>query len=135
MSFEEAIATQPAWIQYWVNAMGLVFVVSIVVLLFSASTRRDAVVMIATLAATFGAMMWLYGQVGYVRLLGVVHVVLWTPLAIYLWRRLADATIGTPFRQTIWLVLAVIVVSLAFDYVDVGRYALGERASMIPNAT
>ena len=30
-------------------------------------------------------------------------------------------------RRVLWAVLAVFVVSLAFDYVDVVRYVLGER--------
>lgn len=76
-------------------------------------------------------MMWLYDQVGYVRLLGIVHVVIWTPLAIYLWQRLKNAEIVVPFRQIIWVFLATMVVSLAFDYADVVRYLLGERGSMV----
>ena len=133
MTFEEAIATQPAWVQYWVNAMGLVILVSFVAMLFSARTRRDALVVFVAMAATFGCMMLLYQQVGYVRLLGIVHIVFWTPLALYLWHRLKDTSITAPFRQVIWLLLAVMVVSLAFDYADVARYLAGERASLIPS--
>ncbi|MGI9406686.1 MAG: hypothetical protein ACR2O4_09980 [Hyphomicrobiaceae bacterium] len=132
MTFEEALATQAAWIQYWVMAMGIVIAATIIVLLFSRPTRRDAVSIAATMAATFLAMNWLYGQIGYVRLLGIVHVILWTPLVIYLWRRLQDASITPPFRQMIWLLIATLTVSLAFDYADVIRYLLGEQGSMIP---
>jgi len=132
MTFNEALATQPAWVQYWVMFMGLVFAATIITLLFSAATRRDAIVIVVTMLATFAAMNWLYGQVGYVRLLGLVHVALWTPLAVYLWRRLQSEAIGTPFRQMIWLFVAVMAVSLAFDFVDVVRYVLGEKASLVP---
>ena len=131
MSFEEAIATQPMWVQLWINWMGIAILGTFVALLFSKSTRRDSLIILATTAAVFFAMMWLYQQVGYVRLLGIVHVIIWTPLAIYFWQRLKNPAIVTPFRQIIWLFLATIIVSLMFDYADVTRYILGERASMI----
>lgn len=132
MTFDQALATQPEWVQLWTNWMGIVIVGTMVVLLFSRTTWRDAALIFATSALTFVAMTWLYNQLGLVRLLGVVHVVIWTPLALYFWQRLKNTEIGTPFRQVIWLFLATIVVSLLFDYVDVARYILGERGSMIP---
>ena len=91
---------------------------------------RSLIILLTTIV-TYFAMMWLYDQVGYVRLLGIVHVVIWTPLAIYLWQRLKNAEIVVPFRQIIWVFLATMVVSLAFDYADVVRYLLGERGSMV----
>jgi hypothetical protein len=35
------------------------------------------------------------------------------------------------FRLVIWVFVATLAVSLAFDYVDVVRYLLSERDSMI----
>lgn len=133
MSFDEAIATQPTWVQWWVNGMGIVIVGTMITLLFSRTTRRDSFLILATSVAMFFIMNWLYQQIGFVRLLGIVHVVIWTPLAIYFWRRLDNPEIVTPFRQVIWLFLATIVVSLVFDYADVARYLLGERESMLPS--
>ncbi len=132
MSFEEAIATQPSWVQWWVNGMGIVIVGSMIALLFSKATRRESAVILVTSLAIYFLMMWLYQQVGFVRLLGIVHVVIWTPLAVYFWKRLKDPAITAPFRQVIWVFLATIVVSLLFDYADVVRYLLGERESMLP---
>ena len=132
MSLEEAITTQPSWVQWWINWMGIVIVGSMIALLFSRTTRRDSAVILVTSLAVFFLMMWLYQQVGFVRLLGIVHVVIWTPLAIYFWRRLSNPAIATPFRQVIWVFLGTIIVSLMFDYVDVVRYLLGERESMVP---
>ena len=134
MSFEEALATQPMWIRLWVNWMGIAIIISIVVLLFSKVTRRDAAIILITNAIAFGSMQWLYQKVGYVRLLGIVHVILWTPLALYLWQRLKVEEIGVPYRQVIWLLLATMIISLGFDYVDVARYLLGEHASMVPSS-
>jgi hypothetical protein len=67
--------------------------------------------------------------------LGIVHVVLWTPLVVYLWGRAKNGEITLPFRLVIWLFVATLVVSLAFDYIDVARYLLGERDSMIQAAS
>lgn len=132
MSFEEAIAQQPTWVQLWVNFMALVLVGSFITFLFSRATWRDAFILLVTTIPMALFMQWLYGQLGYVRLLGLPHVLIWTPLAIYLWFRLNNPAIRTPFRQVMWLLLATITISLAFDYVDVARYLLGERAPMIP---
>ena len=132
MSFEEAIATQPSWVQWWVNWMSIAIVGSMIALLFSKTTRRDSAVILITSLAIFFMMMWLYQQIGFVRLLGIVHVVIWTPLAVYFWRRQNNSAITAPFRQVIWVFLATIVVSLVFDYADVVRYLLGERESMVP---
>lgn len=134
MSFDEAIATQPTWVQLWVNAMGIVILGTMIALLFSKATRRDSLLILGTSLVIFFLMDWLYREIGFVRLLGIVHVVIWTPLAIYFWRRLNDPEIVAPFRQVIWLFLATIVVSLLFDYADVVRYLLGERESMLPSA-
>jgi hypothetical protein len=75
-------------------------------------------------------MQWLYGELGYVRLLGLAHVLFWTPLAIYLYLRLKNPDVVTPFRQVMWFLLLTMLVSLAFDYTDIVRYLLGEREPM-----
>ena len=131
MTIEEAIATQPQWIQWWVSWMGIAMLGTMLVLVFSRATRIDALVILVTSIAAYFVMTWLYGQVGYVRLLGIVHIVIWTPLAFYFWRRLKAPEIQTPFRQAIWVFLGTITISLLFDYADVVRFLLGERGSMI----
>ena len=132
MTFQEAIATQPDWVRYWGQWMGIVIFGSMLTLFVSRVTRIDAFIIAGVSMATFFAMTWLYDQVGYVRLLGLVHVVLWVPLVIYLVRRLRDPAIESPFRQVIWMLVATMCISLACDFADVGRYVLGERESLIP---
>jgi len=101
MSFEEAITTQPSWVQWWINWMGFVIIGSMLALLFSKTVRRDSAVILMTSLAVFFLMMWLYQQIGFVRLLGIAHVAIWTPLAIYFWHRLKNPAIIAPFRQVI----------------------------------
>jgi len=132
MSFEESVATQPFWVQMWHNWLGFIIVASCLCLAFSKTTRRDALIILVTSVMVILSMGWIFDKLGFVRLLGIVHVFLWTPLAIYFWKRLKNPQITRPFRQVIWLFLATIVISLAFDYIDVIRYVLGQRASIVP---
>jgi len=136
MTFQEALAQQPLWVQIWVNVMTVVLLGAFVTLLFSRQTRRDALVLALGYAANVAAMLWLHSEFGFVRLLGLPHVLFWTPLVIYFLWRLRDRRITAPFRQVIWLLVAVMVVSLGFDYADVARYLLGETAPLAsaPNA-
>lgn len=67
----------------------------------------------------------LYNLFGYTRILGLSHILAWTPLLIYL---LAQRR---PFVQENWAgrylywYISVVIVSLAFDYYDVARYLFG----------
>jgi hypothetical protein len=130
MSFDEAIRQQPEWVQIWLNIMAVVIIGTVVVLLFSRATRRDALIMLVANVANAFAVLWMFGELGYVRLLGLPHIIIWTPLVVYLWRRLGDPGIVAPFRQVILLFIATVIISLAFDYTDTARYLLGERAPL-----
>jgi hypothetical protein len=130
MTFEEALAQQPQWVQIWVNLMAAILVGSFITLRFSRATRRDALVILLVNIPNVLLLQWMYAQLGYVRLLGLPHLIFWTPLAVYLALRLRDPAIVAPFRQVIWLLLAMMLISLAFDYTDVARYLLGERAPL-----
>ncbi|OBY24659.1 hypothetical protein [Leisingera sp. JC1] len=127
MTLEEAIATQPLWVQIWVNILFLgAFVLPLALLIWKPSRLAGLVTVAASVLAA-GGVYWLYGQLGYVRLLGLPHVILWTPLAVWLWRQRMRADMPVWPQRIILVVYAVIAVSLAFDYVDVARYLLGER--------
>jgi hypothetical protein len=75
------------------------------------------------------SMMSLYWLMGYVRLLGLSHVIWWTPLFIWLiplmLKQRPKGYYGT------WLLLLTVsdLASLAIDYVDVARYLLGETTA------
>ncbi len=58
-------------------------------------------------------------------------MILWTPLFVYLIRRAWRGEMGLVFRVVMWLFVVSLGISLAFDYVDVVRYLLGERERMI----
>lgn len=123
-AFSADLESGPRWVYLWVSFMSLVFAGAVPFAFFRPEARWTLLVM----AITFPAMIWLYSVVGYVRLLGIVHVVLWTPLAIYLWRRRTHWRVReTLAGKWIFLLFVVILISLAFDYSDVIRYWLGDR--------
>jgi uncharacterized membrane protein YeaQ/YmgE (transglycosylase-associated protein family) len=129
MTFEDALALQPAWVNYWLYWLMFGAIILPLALLIWRQTRMASIAaIVAGVVAGFGVN-WLYGQLGYVKLLGLPHIVVWTPLAAYLIVLLKRADIPKWPRRIMMVVLATILVSLAFDYADVVRYLLGERTA------
>ncbi len=125
--FMLAKGPQTVWL-YW---MSFAITITPLVLIFSKATRLDAVIVFLANLAMLVGMSWVYDQMGYVRMLGIVHVVLWTPLFVYLVYRARKGEMPLPCRLVMWMFAATLAISLVFDYTDVVRYLLGERASMI----
>lgn len=127
MTLSEAIAQQPQWVQYWLYVLLFGILVLPLALLIWKQTRLTAIVTIAaSFIAGFGVS-WIYDQLGYVKLLGLPHIILWTPLALYLYGQIKREDMPVWPKRIITAILAVFIVSLVFDYVDVARYVLGER--------
>ena len=130
MTFEEAIATQPLWVQIWLNWMLIGAFALPLALLIWRQARVVAVLCLAAGVAGGLTIGWMYEQMGYVKLLGLPHIVVWTPLAIYLFSRIRMEEMPVWPKRIMMVILATITVSLAFDYTDVIRYALGERTPL-----
>jgi hypothetical protein len=130
MTFEQAIAQQPAWVQYWLYWLVIgTFVLPLALLIW----RQTRLAAIATLAASLCGglgVTWLYGQMGYVKLLGLPHIIFWTPLVIYLVMQHRRGDLPQWPRWILSAVIATILVSLAVDYTDAARYLLGERTPL-----
>jgi len=131
MTLQEAIAQQPAWIGYWLKWLVFGAFILPLMLLIWRQTRIAAVAAIVAGVAGAFATGWLYDQMGYVKLLGLPHIVVWTPLAVYLFMLLKRPDVPAWPKRIIVVVLATILISLAFDYADVARYQLGERAPLV----
>ena len=131
MTLNEHIAAGPAWISWWINWIGVINIAAVV---FFARWREgrlrfghiEAVYILAALVAVIVAIEILFRQFGYTRILGLSHVLIWTPLAIYLWRRLSLHPRNTVFGIYLRVLLVTIVVALAFDYADVVRFLTGD---------
>ncbi|WP_108883063.1 hypothetical protein [Anderseniella sp. Alg231-50] len=130
MTMQEAIALQPAWVEHWLRVLFLCAFILPAALLIWKQTRLTAIiVVIASVAGGFSTAR-LYDAVGYVKLLGLPHIIFWTPLVIYLVVQLRKPDIPKIPRMIMAVVLGAITISLTFDYVDVFRYLLGERTPL-----
>ncbi len=130
MTFEEAIATQPGWIFWWLNALFLGAYVLPVSLLIWRATRITGAITVAASFASGYALNLMFNSMGLVRLLGLPHILLWTPLVIYLIAQLRRPDIPKLPRWIMIIIIGFLLVSLAFDYADLMRYMLGERAPL-----
>jgi len=112
----------PVWLQVWIMWLGVANFGSVFFLRHIQARW--------TLAAFLGAatvMSGLYALNGFNRLLGLGHVVFWTPLLLYLFRQRAELA---PGRLRSWVSTVILTngVSLIVDYADVVRYLLGDRS-------
>ena len=89
-------------------------------------------VVLACLIGSFIVMTAIFTKLGFVRLLGLGHILFWTPLVIWILQRLREETFATdPHLQTwIYSVLVINSLSLVIDYLDVIRFLRGEKAEV-----
>ena len=128
----DAMGTEPAWLQGWILVLGAVHIAAVAFVVGRQSgrwvVRPEPIAVLAGAVVATILMTWLYGQVGYVRLLGLAHLVGWTP--VYLWilarRRAIDG--GPLFVKWIHAYLIIASVSLVIDVIDVVRHLAGDGA-------
>ena len=130
VNLNEAIATEPIWLQAWVMVL---VVANLGALLFVAGrkegrwlVRPEPIAIVASFIASGVFMGWLYGQVGYVRLLGLAHLVCWGPVWIWILSRRRAIGTDTLFGKYVHLYLAIAGASLLIDAIDVIRHLLGD---------
>jgi len=111
----------------WNLWMGLLILVNIGGGLFFIRTAEGQLALICMMAA-FLIMWGIYVKKGFVRLLGLGHLVAWTPQIVWY----AQVVGNTEGWFQYWLISAIAVngLSLAIDFVDVIRYSLGDKQSM-----
>lgn len=123
IGFLKGIGTlaKPWWV--WV---GVLIAGNMVAPLFFLGTTEAWVVLMAFLFAA-GIQMTLFHFKGFVRLLGIGHIIPWAPMLVWLWLRLE--AIGTGSALGKWIVAVIVAdgVSLLIDFFDVYRYLAGER--------
>jgi hypothetical protein len=130
MTLEDAIQTQPAWLSIWLNVMMLgAFVAPLALLIWRESRVIGALAIVAGVLSAIGVST-LYDMGGYTKLLGLPHILLYTPLAYVIWRKIKSGDLRAWPKRIAWVVLITILVSLAFDYTDFVRYLLGNRTPL-----
>lgn len=122
------VFAQPVWIQLWVVWMVVVIIAVPVIMRMYGAVRQDHLIVACSTVTLLVVMPLWHDQIGYVRLIGLPHIVVWTPLAIYLYARRRHLSSPWQVRRAVHVFMLTIIVSLVFDYVDAVRYILGERA-------
>ncbi len=129
-TLNEAIATEPLWLQAWVMVL---VVANLAALLFVVGrkegrwlVRPEPIAIVVSFVAAALFMGWLYQQVGYVRLLGLAHLLCWGPVWAWILSRRRAIGAGTLFGKYVLLYLVIAGASLLIDGIDVIRYLLGD---------
>ena len=128
MTLDEYAAHGPAWVLYWMYWMGFINFAAIFFVWKKVEARWILAAMIANMVFMG---QFLFPTYGYVRLLGLSHIIFWTPLAIYLFRRNVFQKPKGIYDLYLLAVLITISVSLVFDYIDLARYLMGETDPMV----
>ncbi len=113
---------EPLWLQTWLAWMGGVNTASLLYL-----RHVEARWVLGAFVFNFLLMTLLFELSGYTRLLGLAHVMGWTPLLLYLARRWPALPREANFGIWIRVLFVTNAISLVIDYIDVARYALGDR--------
>lgn len=131
----EAIQLQPTWLLTYLyilvaaNLGAIFFVVQRTPNGYRPRYEAIAIVVAFLLAGEF--MEYLYSQYGYVRLLGLAHLVFWTPVYIWVFKRRKQFASSPIFSKFVLFYLVMAGISLTIDTIDVARYLLGETGSML----
>lgn len=122
----DQIMAEPLWLVIWVFTL---MVLNSASLLFI--KRIEARWVLVAWLINLPVINYIYETQGYVRLLGLSHVLVWTPLVVYLWlRRTHWMPPKTLTEKWILAVFMVNLVSLIIDYIDVTRWLIGERGGL-----
>jgi hypothetical protein len=130
MTLQDAIAQQPAWLGYWLMWLTFGgFILPLALLIWRQSRLAAVLALVANVAAAF-AVEWIFDRLGFVKLLGLPHILFLTPLVVYFIGQARRPDMPEWPKRILVVVIATLLVSLAFDYTDVARYVLGERAPL-----
>lgn len=130
MTFNEALATLPQWVQLWLNILLLGAFIAPLALLIWRETRLAGAIALASSAIGALIITQLYNAMGLVKLLGIGHI-FWVPVVIYLVTIMRRRDLP---RLAFWItgfVALTMTISLIFDTVDVVRYLAGDRADAL----
>lgn len=110
----------------WVGLLGLVNIGGGLFFI----QRLEGLLTLAAMAGAFVVMLLIYRKCGFVRLLGLGHILFWIPLVVrFAWVLAAENSSGA-FQIWALSLLTVNGASLIIDLVDVWRYFRGERSPL-----
>jgi hypothetical protein len=124
------MATEPAWLRGWILVLVATHFTAVLFLVRRENGRLGiraeplAILLSFFFAALF--MNWLYAKVGYVRLLGLAHLVFWGPVWVWIASRRRALGTATWLGRYVHVYLGVAGLSLLIDAVDLVRYLAGD---------
>ena len=74
--------------------------------------------------ASLALMSQMYKRFSYSRILGLPHVIFWTPLIFIIWQQMKLVGVNSVYGAWLRLVFVTNSISLIFDYVDVTRFCI-----------
>ena len=132
---DAVMATQPGWLLAYLMVLTAA---NLGTVLFIAKNtpqgwrpRYEAIAIVVAFLLAGEFMEYLYQQYGYVRLLGLAHIVCWTPVYAWIFTHRNDYEATPYFSKFVLFYLVMAGISLTIDVIDVARYMLGETGSMI----
>ena len=128
-AFDADVQKLPDWVQIWMDIIGFSLLISTVTLLVGNSTRKLGLIVLATIVATVVVMVFMHAQMGMVRLLGIAHIIFWTPLVFILLKRWRTDLPPGLYGWAILLLIVICSAALVFDYYDVARCPKTQRAT------
>jgi len=114
--------------QVWIVLLVLANGVGPFLFLWRAETRPEALAVLGAGAVGMVAQLVVFRWRGFVRLLGIGHLIAWVPLLAWLVGRLDSVDRASLFGIWILAVIALDLLSLVIDVTDVMRYGAGDRA-------
>jgi len=122
--YQDVMTRSPEWVLIWLQVLVATLSISILFGLFRHEARA---ILFGTLMG-MAMMMVIYAQFGFTRILGVGHILFWTPTLFYMISLQGTLAVRkTWFGRWLWLAILVMGGSLVFDYSDLVRYLLGDR--------
>ena len=132
---EAILATQPTWLLVY---LFILVTANLGAIFFVAKKtpqgwrpRYEAIAIVAAFLLAGEFMDYLYLQYGYVRLLGLAHIVFWTPVYAWILVHRKDYAAAPYFSKFVVFYLVMAGLSLFIDVIDVARYLFGETGSII----
>lgn len=115
----------PLWVQFWVVLILVPVNLASLAFLSAPGSLLIAVLAVGGMVPNLPIMLM---ERGVSKAMAFPHILIWTPLVVLILMTLTVGDLLPPaFRLFLWLLLAVDLVSLAFDYPDAAKWLRGDR--------
>lgn len=111
----------------WIGLLVLANGIGPFLFLWRPETRPEALAVLGAGAVGMVVQLLVVHRWGFVRLLGIGHLLVWVPLLTWLVDRLDSIDRASLFGMWVLTVVVLDLLSLVIDVTDVMRYAVGDR--------